>query len=166
MQAGQRIAGAASVLAMALIGLYMVAVGVNVFARHGFRAPLAIISDMAEFLIPSALSLAFLVAALNGSHLSIRFLGAALGPRTGRALDLLGRMATLLLLGVITWRLYDYAQYVNATSRASTLRNIPLWPVWAFVTLALGCATLATLFTPLSAPSSAPPPRDGAGGTE
>ncbi|WP_334191715.1 TRAP transporter small permease [Pararhodobacter sp.] len=151
----QKIAGYLSIASLALIGLYMIAVAINVVSRYGLNAPLAIISDMSEFLVPAALALAFPVAALSGSHLSLRFLGGFLGPRVTRWLDLLGRLATVVLLAVITWRLFHYAQYTLESSRASSLRNIPLWPVWAFVTLAMAAATLATLFAaPAETPSA------------
>lgn len=151
----QKIAGTISIVSLALIGLYMIAVAINVVSRYGLQAPLAIISDMSEFLIPTALALAFPVAAISGSHLSLRFLGAFLGPRASRALDFLGSIATVVLLAVITWRLFHYAQYTHDSSRASSLRNVPLWPVWAFVTLSMAAATLATLFTaPTETPSA------------
>lgn len=159
----RKIAGYLSVLSLALIGVYMVAVAINVVSRYGLRAPLAIISDMSELLIPTALALALPVAALSGSHLSLRFLGGFLGPRIARGLDLFGRLATILVLAVITWRLFDYTQYAQASSRASALRNIPLWPVWGFVTLAMAGATVATFFAAPAQSSPADKPAAGPG---
>lgn len=152
-----RIFSLISFVSMSLLGLYVLTVSINVISRYVFHYPLPILSDMAELLVPAGLALAFPAAAFKGSHLSIRFLGSVTGPGGAFALELFGRVATIALMSAITWKLIEYAQELAAAGRSTTLYDIPIWPVWAFVAGAFALSVVGALVAPLTVTS----PPDG-----
>lgn len=157
----EKIFGVISVLSMSLLGLYVFTVSINVISRYVFHYPLPILSDLAELLVPAGLALVFPAAAFKGSHLAIRFLGSVTGPAGALALEAFGRVATIALMVAITWKMVGYARELAAAGRSTTLYDIPIWPVWAFVATAFALSVVGALVTPLAA-TAHPNPSDPA----
>lgn len=145
-----RVATFISVASMGLLGLYVGAVIVNVFCRYVLAFSLPMISDLGEVILPSALILTFIVAAINGSFLAITFLGDSFVPRLGRALDLLGRLAIVGLFALFAWQMFRYAQVTFGSGRTTRMMEILIWPVWGLTSVALAVAAVMALIAPRS----------------
>lgn len=138
---------------MATLMIYVAFVSVNVIARYVFNAPLHWIPDLGEILIPFALSLSFPAAAMNGSHLSIQFLGDLMGPRAFRMLEIGARVFTAGLMAIITWKMTEYAIEMHDGGRTTVQFGIRIWPVWAGVALGFALSLPGMLLAPLGTAS-------------
>ncbi|MEM7291667.1 MAG: TRAP transporter small permease subunit, partial [Pseudomonadota bacterium] len=74
-----RTSGLIGLASMVILSVYVLTVITNVFSRYLLDAPLPLLSDFGELLVPAALALVFPAAALSGKNLAIRFLGQYLG---------------------------------------------------------------------------------------
>ena len=149
-----RTSGLIGLVSMAILSLYVVTVIVNVFSRYLLNAPLPLLSDVGELLVPAALALVFPAAALNGKNLAIRFLGRRLGAYGFALLEVFGRVATTALLAVIAWRLGDYTLDTLSSGYTTARFSIPVWPVWGFVSLAFAAAALGVMLAPTASVES------------
>ena len=143
-----RTSGLIGLASMAILSLYVLTVIVNVFSRYLFNAPLPLLSDVGELLVPAALALVFPAAALNGKNLAIRFLGRGLGTGGFAVLEIFGRVMTAALLAVIAWRLGDYTLDTLSSGYSTAQFGIPVWPVWGFVCLAFFAAAVGAILAP------------------
>ena len=149
-----RTSGLIGLLSMAILSLYVLTVIANVFSRYLLNAPLPLLSDIGELLVPAALGLVFTAAALNGKNLAIRFLGRRLGPGGFALLERFGRVVTTAMLAVIAWRLGDYALDTLSNGHSTARFGIPVWPVWGFVCLAFVAAAIGAMLAPTASVES------------
>ena len=143
-----RLSGLIGLVSMAILSLYVLTVIANVFSRYLLNAPLPLLSDVGELLVPAALALVFPAAALSGKNLSIRFLGRQFGAGSFTALEWFARLLTAALMAAIAWWLGDYALDTMTSGHSTAQFGIPVWPVWAFVCLAFVVAAIGALIAP------------------
>lgn len=146
---GQRLAerffDALASASMAVLFAYVLLVIANVVGRYVFSMPIHIVSDLGEILVPVSLVLTFSVAAYQGTHLAIRFLGSWFGEHGTKWLNVFGTFLTVVLMALIAWKLVDYTTDLYSTGRTTVQFSIPIWPVWAFATIAFGLAAVGPL---------------------
>jgi TRAP-type C4-dicarboxylate transport system permease small subunit len=88
----------------------------------------------AAILVVTGSVAAFFPLTLQADHnLSIRYLGAAVGRRTKRALDLFGAVATLVFFGIMAWRFALYAADALRSGETTAMSALPIYPVWIVV---------------------------------
>lgn len=143
-----RTSGLIGLASMVILSVYVLTVITNVLSRYLLDAPLPLLSDFGELLVPAALALVFPAAALNGKNLAIRFLGQGLGVAGFAALEVFSRLVTAALLLLIAWRLGDYSLETFANGHSTAQYSIPVWPVWGFVCLAFFTAAVGVMLAP------------------
>lgn len=122
-----------------LAGLLLMATAIaaDVVMRWVFNAPIYGMSDLVEITTPVVVA-SCLPAALAGRHnITIRFLGRALAPRAGQAIELFGQIAVLAILALIVWQVGDYTAGIIGYNQLTWLLGVPVWPSWVLTTLLL-----------------------------
>ncbi|TMV13133.1 TRAP transporter small permease [Arenibacterium halophilum] len=127
------------VAAVGLLGLLALSVATfaDVIMRGVFNEPIYGLSDLVEIVTPPIVASCFPVALAARQNITIRFLGRALPPRGGQAIELFGQIIVLLVLIGITWRVGDYAYDIFRNDQVTWLLHLPAWPTWFLTTLLL-----------------------------
>jgi len=158
-----RVAQGLSVLSMALIGVYVLLICLNVALRYLFNAPLGWVSDMGVIFVPLAMAPCLAVATARGMLIVVSMFGERLPRPLRRVLNVLARLATTVVLALIAWKVFGYAQGTLAENRSTLLMGIPVWPAWFAVAGAFALAVPLSLAPPLpgtpqpSRPQPSPP---------
>lgn len=152
--AGALFAGAAATLGMLALLANVLLVCADVIGRAFFRAPLIWAGDISQLLLPFALGVMVPVAVMRGNMLTIRFLGQALPRPLCMALDALGRLATLILLTLIAWKLFGYAGELARGTRSTIILRIEIAPLWYGVATGFALSVPGIFLTPLGTSAS------------
>ncbi len=128
--------------ALAILLANVVLIAIDVLMRSLFRSPQSWVADVAQVSYPVAIACCIPVALGTGHMIVIRFLGDAAGPRTSRALDLLGNLTMGLLLALFTWKMFERAASDMATGYKTSNIALPVAPTWWIVA---GLLLLSTL---------------------
>ena len=127
------------------IGLLLANVFLQMFdiaCRWLLSMPQSWVADVYEVTLPVAIAACFPLTVAHRGMIAIEFLGKGLGGVAHRALNLLGAVALLAVLGIITWQMLVYSNEAAATGRASFLLHIPLAPTWYLATLCFALGTV------------------------
>ncbi|MBU2646524.1 TRAP transporter small permease [bacterium] len=116
-----------------LIALSLVIL-VDIVGRELLGMPIPGFSDITGQLIIIAAAGCFPASFADRSHICVRFVGQITHWRVREALDLLGSVATFIILGIIAFQLRQYASDVWTNNETTWLIGIPIWPVWWLVT--------------------------------
>lgn len=127
------------IAAIGLVGLLALSVATiaDVVMRTVFNSPIYGFSDLLEIVTPPIVASCLPVALAARQNITIRFLGRALPPRLGQAVELLGQVAVLLFILGVTWRVAVYSWEMFANQQVTWLLGIPTWPFWLLTSLLL-----------------------------
>ncbi len=121
----------------------------DIIGRELFSTPIPGFSDITgEFIIITAAA-CFPASFVDRSHVSVRFVGQAVNWRVRELLDLLGAVATLVILSIIVFQLYKYTGHVWKNKETTWLIGFPIWPVWLTVSVLLSIAVVVQLLMTL-----------------
>jgi TRAP-type C4-dicarboxylate transport system permease small subunit len=120
--------GVVGMVAYALITIF------DVFMRWAFNSPLDGVADANRLMVAIIIATFFPMAIAERHHVTIRFLGNALGPKVSAWLDLFGAALTLLFFVVLGWQLVRYTNDLFANQEATWLLGWPVGPWWATAT--------------------------------
>lgn len=137
------------------IALLMANVFLHIFdilCRWLASAPQSWVADAYEVTLPVAIAACFPLTVYERGMIAVRFLGGWLGGTAGKTLDILGGMALLAVLAVITWQTFLYAGDALVTGRSSFLLGIPLAPTWYAAGLLFGLSALIHAVVVLTGP--------------
>ncbi len=117
----------------------------DIVGRELFSTPIPGFSDITgEFIIITAAA-CFPASFVDRSHVSVRFVGQTLNWRIRELLDLLGAVATFVILSLIVYQLYKYTGHVWTNKETTWLIGLPIWPVWLMVSILLSIAVIVQL---------------------
>lgn len=140
--ASSRIGSGLAMTALAILLADVLLVAFDVVLRWGFRMPQSWVSDIASLTYPVALACCIPAALESGHMIAIRFLGEAIGPRTTRALDIVGSVLLTLMLALLSWKVGERAAAdFNAGYKTANIA-LPLGPTWVIVAALLCVSTL------------------------
>ncbi|SDP79280.1 TRAP transporter small permease [Desulforhopalus singaporensis] len=115
---------------------------VDIIGRELLGMPIPGFSDITgEFIIITAAA-CFPASFADRSHVSVRFVGQIVHWRVREALDLLGNVATLVILLIIVVQLVEYSEQVWVNKETTWLIALPIWPVWWTVTALLAISSI------------------------
>ena len=118
----------------------------DVTMRWLFRAPYEGVVDLSRVLLPVIISTCFPIALLQRQHITIRFLGRALGPRREAWLDLFGASALLLFFALVAWRFVIDTADMQAVGEYTWVIKLPMAPWWWVTTAVIAsCVPLQGL---------------------
>lgn len=107
---------------------------VDVLLRWLFSSPIDGLTDILNLLYAVVLAAFFPTALIERNHITIRYLGNWIGPRTTRVLDLFGETLTLVFFFLITWQLLIFTEDLFATEEVTWVLAWPVAPWWAVTT--------------------------------
>lgn len=106
----------------------------DVVLRWLFNRPIKGLIDVTELAVVVVLAACFPVVIAQRGNITIRFLGAAAGPRVARWLDAFGSLALLAFVALVSWQLVAYTAELAASGRTTWLLRLPVTPSWAVAT--------------------------------
>lgn len=118
-----------AVLGLAVLSLLSIITVLDIFGRELFSTPIDGFSDMSDLIIIFAAVACFPASFLAGSHVKIDLMGALI-KRTAVFFNLLGALATLIVVILISYNLCMYFYEVYENNQTTWLLYIPVWPVW------------------------------------
>lgn len=123
-----------------LIGLIIItgATLLDVSLRFLLNSPLYGLNDVISLAMPVVISGCFPAGLALRSNIAIRFLGDALGRRTGLWFEVFGDLMLTGFVAVIAWQVTIYAGELG--SRETPLLGWPVQPTWYVVSVMVGLA--------------------------
>ncbi len=118
----------------------------DVMMRWLFSAPYEGVVDFSSVLLPVIVSTCFPIALLQRQHITIRFLGRALGPSRETWFDLFGASALLLFFVLVAWQFVLYTADMQAVGEYTWVIQLPMAPWWWVTTFVMAsCVPLQGL---------------------
>ncbi len=134
-----------AVLGLICLLLISAAILADALTRSALNAPIYGLSDLLEVLTPVIVASCFPLTLAATQNISIRFLGRALGNRTGQLVECFGQFAALLVMAGIVWEVGRYTWKLVEHQQFTWLLHIPIWPSWILSTLLLAlCLPIQT----------------------
>ncbi len=116
------------IAAICLAGMAAVT-GADVFLRGAFNMPIFGSEEIVAILGVMAVGFALPYAHYQRSHIGVEILVRRLPQRTRNALRLITNTATLALIAVVTWRMFDYAGTLADSGEVSMNLELPEYMV-------------------------------------
>ncbi|NQU70951.1 MAG: TRAP transporter small permease [Rhodospirillales bacterium] len=120
-----------------LVGLVVVALVTitDVLLRWLFSMPVDGVSEISRLVVAVSIASFFPMALSDRHHISIEFLGAALGPRARLWLDTLAHLVTALFFLVLGWQFILYTLEISESGETTWLLGWNVTPWWAVTTV-------------------------------
>ena len=134
----------------------------DVLMRWLFNSPIEGVNDMYSLAIAVVVGAFFPVALIERHHISITFLGSALGPRANALLNTLANVVLLVFLLLMSWQLIKYVNEVIDTGETTWILQIPVAPWWAVTAAIIIFCVPVQLFVTINDAIS-PPENSGHG---
>jgi C4-dicarboxylate transporter DctM subunit len=136
--------------ALAVIGLgallcFAVMTMADGLLRFFFASPIDAVRDAGSLVAAFAVACCVPVAIVERSNITVRFLSAVIGPRTGQIADLAAAILVEIILILMTWQFVLFAEDARVTGTATWMLRIPTAPVWGAVALILGLSAILQL---------------------
>lgn len=140
LRAATRLLAAAGMLALFANAFAVVA---DVLLRSAFAAPIDRLSDVSGMIFVVAAACCVPAATANRCHITIRALEGRLGPRSRASIEAFAALLATVVFGLVTWQLGVYVGEVSASGQTLSQIDVPVAPLWSFVTACLGLTTAA-----------------------
>lgn len=121
-------------VAGALIIAVMAFTVYNVLGRWLFGAPLRGTVELTQLAMIGIVYLGLAYAQHRDNHIAVGLLYQRFGPRIRMVLDVFSAVLSMIILVLLSWRLYEYAAVLEAGGRTTASRGIPLHP-FAYVAI-------------------------------
>jgi TRAP-type C4-dicarboxylate transport system permease small subunit len=120
-----------------LIGLVVVALVIvgDVLLRWLFDSPVDGVSEVSRLVVAISIASFFPMALAERHHISIEFLGSALGPRAHLWLDTLAHAVTSFFFLVLGWQFILYTIEVGESGETTWLLGWRIAPWWTVTTI-------------------------------
>lgn len=125
-----------------LAGIMMVTV-VDVFGRYVLSRPLPGSSEITEVMMAILIYAGLPVVSERNAHISVDLFGGGLSPAMARLRETIVRLLCALVLAVLAWRLWAYAEQIRAMKDVTEYLRLPQAP---FASAMSVLAALAALF--------------------
>jgi TRAP-type C4-dicarboxylate transport system permease small subunit len=129
-------------IAMVLLVLLVLLTVADVVMRRFFNAPIAITMDISKLTLGTIVFLSLAYCAVHGSHIVVDLIVSRFSQRTQSIIGTVIYMLSVVLMGILSWRLFLLAIRVKDMGETTVIWDIPTYP---FVFLAALGSTLLTL---------------------
>lgn len=116
----------------------------NIIGRKGFQFPILGTVEVTRMLLAVVVFLGLAYSEDLGDHITIDLLHVRLGDRWKEIVDVFADLVTISVVGLISWKLFDYALFTRASGEDTGTLD---WPIWPFVLVAAVGSALYTLAT-------------------
>jgi TRAP-type C4-dicarboxylate transport system permease small subunit len=141
-RATKLLAQALAVLGLAALLCFAVMTMADGLLRFFFARPIDAVRDVGGLVAAFAVACCLPVAIVERSNITIRFLSGIIGPRAGRAADVMAAILVEIVLILMTWQFVLLANQARLTGTATWMLRIPSAPVWTAVAAILGISAL------------------------
>jgi len=145
-----------------LVGLTLATIA-DVLLRWLFSSPIAGVYDLYKLVIAVVVGSFFPVALIERHHISITFLGSAIGARINAWLNTFANFALLIFLVLLSWQLVLYVGEVRDTGETTWILQWSIAPWWGIATATIIFCVPVQLFVTIK-DALAPPLQAGPGG--
>lgn len=134
-------------LASLCVVVLMLFIAVDVLSRALFAAPIAGVVELAEMSIVAIVWMQFAYTLRSNQHLRSNLLFGRLPRGARRAIYFCNCLLGVAVFGMIAWFGFHNAveTYNSGVFEGEHPMRIPVWPVWAILTLGAGLMTLEYL---------------------
>lgn len=116
----------------------------NIIGRKGFQFPILGTVELTRMLLAVVVFLGLAYSEDLGDHITIDLIYVRLGPRLKKVFDVVADLITISIMGLISWRLFDYTLFTRASGEDTGTLD---WPIWPFVLVAAAGSLFYTLAT-------------------
>jgi TRAP-type C4-dicarboxylate transport system permease small subunit len=148
-RAAKTLARALAVLGLGALLCFAVMTMADGLLRYFFARPIDAVRDVGGLVAAFAVACCIPVAIVERSNITIRFVSNVIGPRAGRAADIIAAVLVEIVLILMTWQFVLFAAQAQATGTATWMLRIPSAPVWAAVAVILGISALLQIVVAL-----------------
>lgn len=134
---GTRVLSAGGLVALMVLAGLTLADGL---ARWLVNQPIEGVRDVGALAIAVAIACCLPVGLMEKSNISIRVAESVLGPRAGRALDVLAAIAVAVIVALMCWQFFVFAEKIARANETTWILKIPRAPFWYAVAWLLVCA--------------------------
>jgi TRAP-type C4-dicarboxylate transport system permease small subunit len=129
--------GARLLALLGLAGLLILAFATvtDALLRSLLNAPITGVRDAAALFIAAAIACSLPICIVERRHITIRFFGRMLGPRTEAALEAFGNLIALIVFAVMAWQLWLYAVHLASERETTMVIAWLLSPWWRGVAI-------------------------------
>ena len=133
------ISGSRVIALTGLAGLLTLAFAtvVDVLMRWLFNMPITGVRDASSLFVAIVIAASLPYCMAQGSNITIRFLGRALGRPWHVSLDIFGNLVTLVTLGAMSWKFWLYAKDLALANETTWVLGWPVAPWWRCVAIIL-----------------------------
>ncbi len=131
-----------------LVGFVVVALAtiIDVLLRWLFGMPVDGVAEISRLIVAVSIASFFPLALADRHHISIEFLGAALGARARLWLDLLAHIVTLIFFIALGWQFVLYTVEITESGEATWVLAWKAGPWWTVATVfMLACIPVQAL---------------------
>ncbi|WP_204114506.1 TRAP transporter small permease [Shimia biformata] len=121
---------------LALLGIAILTIA-NVLGRWLLNQPLIGIHDLFGLAIVIVVAACFPTGVMQRRHVSIKFLGLALGPKATRVLDSVAALVLAVFLAIIAWQVTVEAIEKTSSGEYTLVLKLLTGPVWWAASLIL-----------------------------
>lgn len=90
-----------------------------------FRTPVFGVVELMGFMGAMVVALALPDTHAKGAHIGVEILVSRLSSRTRNIIDLITGILSLILFGIITWQMFDYARKIKLSGEVSMNLGLP-----------------------------------------
>lgn len=119
--------------------------GADIISRGVFGSPIFGVEEIVTILAVLTTGLALSYAQSQKANIGVEFLMGKLGKRTRRNVQCITNIASAILFGVVTWRLYLYGCSMRDSGEVSMTLELPTDMVIFALAFGFGCFTLTLL---------------------
>jgi len=123
------LAGLTGLVAIALMTI------ADVLGRWLFASPIDGVTDASKLFVAIVVAAFFPGALAERHHISIQFLGNALGPRAKAWLNAFGSFVTMVFFAALAWEFVVYTEDLYESGETTWLLGWPVAPWWTITTL-------------------------------
>ena len=124
-----------AIVGLACLVVLALATIADVLMRWLFNSPIHGVHDLYKLVVAVVVGSFFPMALVERHHITIRFLGAAVGGRTNNWLNNFSNFALLGFLILMAWQLLKYVKEVMETGETTWILQWSVAPWWGIATL-------------------------------
>lgn len=134
----------ATLAGVVLAGIMMLTV-VDVIGRYVFSRPVPGASELTEVAMAILIYAGLPVVSARNAHIAVDFGGAGRSERFKRTRDSIVHVLCALILAVVAWRLWVYAEQIRESKDVTEYLRMPQAPFAFVMSVFAGCAALLEL---------------------
>ncbi len=134
-----------------LVGLALITIA-DVLMRWLLNSPMDGVADLGRLIVAVVVSTFFPLALAERRHISIKFLGNAVGNRGRAWLELFSALVTMVFFTILLWELFKFTEELFEAGETTWILGLPVAPWWTvatafmFICLPIQLAVLISVF--------------------